>query len=335
VGEGREHHALVGSATVRPRSRRLYPVIALLLSGCRGPAAIPARDISKLEAERDHLREKLAELRGRDERLHKIPAGGVLIGVPVATASDLLRKAVSGFLDQIEVALVDLAVHTEGTVTARTFLGKVSPGAYTLDVKLEKVQAVLQPGEPRLAFQGNRVQLEVPVTLARGEGRAQLGFKWDARGISSAVCGDFQASPLVTGRVRPDTYRIKGGFDLSIQNGQVVAVPRFPDLLVRLVVEPSEQSWSAVDQIVATQSLQCRTALKMIDLRKMLAGILAKGFQVRIPRSILKPVQVPAGVEEALQLEGKSYVLNVEPRGLTLDSGMLWYGADLRAKVAP
>jgi hypothetical protein len=253
----------------------------------------------------------------------------------VATASDLLSQGVSGFLDQIEIVLANLTVHKNGTVRAKTFLGTVKPGAYTVDVTLEKVRAVLQPGEPKIAFQGNRVQLEVPVTLAHGEGRAQIRFKWDASGISQAVCGDFDAAATVTGRVRPDTYRVKGNYELSVQKGQVVAVPRFPDVMLHLVVEPSNESWTSVDQIVNAQSVQCRTALKMIDVRQMLAGILAKGFEVRIPHAILKPIQVPAGLEQALQLEGKSYVFNVEPRGLSLDAGMLWYGADVKAGAAP
>ena len=307
-------------------------MVCASLTACSPKPSRPAPDLKALEDERDALRERLAELRGRDQRLRAAPEGTVLIGVPVATATDLLRKATSGFLDQVELVLEDLNVRKQGTIRHRTFLGTVSPGRYTVDVSVDRVRAVLEPGEARVDFEGDRIGIEVPVTLARGEGRATVRFRWDARGVSRAVCGDFEAAPTVEGRVRPETYQVKGGFELSIQDRRLVAVPRFRDLVVRLVVEPSEASWAAVARIVEEQPVQCRTALKMIDLRQILGDLLARGFRVRIPRKLLKPVEVPAGLEQSISVEGREYLLGVVPRGLTLDAGMLWYGAD--AKVA-
>jgi hypothetical protein len=319
------------------RTTRAALLLALATgAGCRSaPAPAPAADLAALERERDALRARLAELRAGDPRLAQAPGGGVLIGVPVAAATDLVRQLAAGFFDRIRLVLRDLHVHSEGEVTAKVFLAKVKPGRYDLDLRLTEATALLSAGPPEVRFQGRRVDVAVPVSLARGEGRGKVKIRWDSQGVSSAVCGDFEAEQAVAGQVRPRTYRVQGAFDLEVAGGDLVARPRFPDLVVHLQVDPSADTWKGVDALLAARDLKCRTALKVVDIPKILKGLLARGFAVRIPRTLLPAVRFPAGLVQSVVVEGRTYELALAPAGLVAVDGLLWYGASVQARAVP
>jgi hypothetical protein len=294
-----------------------------------------AQRIAGLVETRDGLRKRLEVLRENDPRLRAAPGGDVLIGIPVATASAIVRETTSGFLRQVTLVLQDIDVQTQGTVTTKTLFGRMTPGSYTLRLHLERVRAVLAPGQPRVVFKGHRIGLSLSVRLAEGEGRATVDLDWDAQGVASAVCGDFKAHRQVAGSVKPRSYQFAGSFDLAIDGGALVATPHFDDLFVDIVVEPSAEAWTAVDQIVNDQGLACRTALKLINVRDLLSQALARGFRVTIPKGLLKPVRLPASVEQVLTIEGRDYRLSARPAGLVVTRDILWFGTDVTGQVVP
>jgi len=306
---------------------------AVLLAACpRGPDPL---DLDRLERQRDALREKLAALRADDPWLREAPEGNVLIGMPVAFTSDLVREVTAGFLDQVEIALGGVSIHKEGEVTARRFLATFKPGRYVLDVELDDVRALVKPGAASIEFEDDRVRVSLPVTLAEGRGRATVRFQWDSQGVAGAVCEDFEATRKVAGRVAPRTYTVKGAFRLAVARGQIEATPEFPDLAVELKVEPSASSWKAIEQIVEERSLTCRTALKLVDVQALMKGLLEKGIDVKVPRTIFRPIRFPAGLQQSVSLEGREYALAVRPQGLRVAAGVLWYGADVSASAEP
>ena len=290
--------------------------------------------IATLEATRDRLRERLGRLREKDPLVASAPEGGVLIGIGEGFGSQLLSQATTGFLGQVELVLKNLKVHKAGRVRVKTPLGRMTPGHYVLDVRIEEVRGILEPGPVKLDFGRGRADVSFPVRVARGEGRARLRFQWDSRGLAGAFCDDFTVTTRVGGHVRPRTYPVEGSFDLSMAGGTLTAVPRFPDLVVNLEVEPSEESWAEVERVLGRRSLKCRMALKLVDVRQALERLLDKGFKVRVPQKILKPVRFPVGLRQSVVLEGRTYDLAVTPRALRISPKRLWYGADVTAEAA-
>ena len=78
----------------------------------------------------------------------------------------------------------------------------------------------------------------------------------------------------------------------------------------------------------------CREVLEKIDIKQILAKLLGKGFNVKIPKKIFKPIRLPAGVQQSLELQGMRLDLTVKATGLLVADDRLWYGADLKAKLA-
>ena len=73
-------------------------------------------------------------------------------------------------------------------------------------------------------------------------------------------------------------------------------------------------------------------ALDKVDLRAQLEKVLGKGFNVKIPPKIFKPVSLPAGIEKSLEMQGVKLTLAVVPTELVITPERMWYGADVRAK---
>ena len=75
-------------------------------------------------------------------------------------------------------------------------------------------------------------------------------------------------------------------------------------------------------------------------LKNKLGTILGRGFNVKIPQKIFKPITLPAGVSKSLEVQGIQLALQVKPTGVMVARDRLWYGADLslaskRAKSRP
>ena len=287
------------------------------------------RRLDALERTRDSLRARLAALRAKDPVVASAPKGDVLIGVPEAVGSDLIRHATAAFLSRVEIELRDLRVRKTGRVQVQTLVGRMTPGHYELDVRIPSVRGILEPGVPQVHFRGSWIDVALPVRLARGEGHAELRFRWDSRGIAGAVCQDFQARLPVDGTVVPRTYTVAGRLEGSVSEGTLTAIPSFPDLVVNLRIDPSQESWRALDRTLDQRGFRCRTALKVVDVPGQIRRVLEKGFNVKVPLTIVKPLSFPAGLQQELTWEGRHARLYVMPRNIEVTPKLVWYSADV------
>jgi len=64
-------------------------------------------------------------------------------------------------------------------------------------------------------------------------------------------------------------------------------------------------------------------------MRKILGNLLGRGFNVKIPQKVIKPVRLPAGLKQSLEIQGLKLALQVKPTGLFVAGDRLWYGADI------
>jgi hypothetical protein len=284
--------------------------------------------------ELERLRRDHATLRARVERglrrggsVADAPESTVLVGVPARVAERVGAEVVTGFLREVTLSLHDLKVRKEDEVRA-TILGRRTLGRFTLALAIAEDRARLRPGKPRLSFARDLVKVALPVTIAEGSGRGRLRFQWDGRGMAGAVCGDLDTTLQVAGTVVPGTHTLEGAFHLSTEGATIVARPEFGEIKVRVPIEPSNETWNAVDALVGQRGAVCRTALKAADLQEKLRSALARGVAVTIPRNALaREMRFPAAIERPLDLPQRSMHLDVRPSGVVVSPARLWYGA--------
>jgi hypothetical protein len=286
--------------------------------------------IAALERARDELRARLLELSAKDPVVASAPDTAILLGVPRAVATDLLGQVTTRLLGQVRIELRDVKVHKAGLVKVKTPLGRMTPGSYRVDLRIHEVSGVIEPGAPKLEFRGERVGVALPVRVARGQGRATLRFRWDSRGVSGAACGDFRVRIPVSGRVVPRTYPVSGSFALELVDGTLVATPSFPDLKLRLQVEPDAETWKVVGRVLSERSLGCRAALKLVDVPQLLRRLLDRGLTVKVPPRVFRPLRLPVGLRREVRLGGRTHLVGMTPHELSLTPHVVWLGADLK-----
>ena len=303
------------------------------LGGPRLPAPPGPGELQRLRRERQALEDRFRKLTAEMDELDlaHAPKANVLIGVSPGFVRDLVEQAVTGLLREVRLSLRGLKAHHEDDIRATLLFKERKLGDFKLDLDVDRVKGLLHPGKPSLTFGGDRIGIRLPVSLVSGGGEATLRWRWDGRGLTGAVCGDMDVTRTVTAVVVPARYTIQGGFKLSTAQRTVVAEPQFGVVKIRLQVQPTEQAWAVVDQLVEEQGKLCEMALKKVDVRQKLEGVLAKGFDVTLPRALFRPIRLPATLDESLELNGRSVKLSVRPIGLALTSKRLWYGAQVEA----
>jgi hypothetical protein len=306
------------------------------------PPAPTAAQLQALVERRDTLQARLREvvIASGEKSLAEAPPGDVMIGIPVGFTRSILQQVVTGLFDGMTLTLKNLKVHKEGEVKVKAVFGRKTVGRYVLDVQIHQVRGILKPGPPDLQFGEGRVAVRLPVRLAEGTGNADIRLQWDSKGlVANALCGDTDVTKAVTGGVVPQDYVLGGAFRIASAGEAIVLRPEFREpLQVRIFVDPSAQAWQAVQEVVKAQRAGCEAALNKIDIQGILGKLVGRGFNVKIPQKVIKPVRIPAGIRKSLELQGIHVALQVKSTGLKLSPDRLWYGANVlleRPKVPP
>jgi hypothetical protein len=319
---------------MRRRGRRgtAVVIVAALLAfagGCgrRPGAASPEQmraKIAALEQEIPRLRERAGELVATDPRLQGMPQTGVRVGVPTALARTLIERVVSGFVDSVTLRLTNLKVKKSGNVKK-----VITIGHYDLAVVIAEVTGRLKTGKPTVRFGGDRITISLPVRIASGTGNANVKFKWDGKNVSGAVCGDMEVDQDVAGRVRPAEYPVAGAIQLAATSRAILAAPKFPVIKVNLKVEPSPESWAAVQAVLDSKEGVCGYVVDKVDIRGVLEGLIGKGFDVRLPTEKIRPMAVPVGIAPSIEVGDEVVRIEVEVNDLAITEHMIWLGADV------
>ncbi len=317
---------LVGAGVARLYPRLLPPP----------PPPPPPGEIERLIALREAMEEQLKALvaESGERGLARAPRGDIMIGLSTALTRGIAEKVTTGLFGETTIRLQDLSVHKEGEVKTKMLFAKRKVGEFVLDVNIEEARALVRPGSPSLTFRERRIGIALPFALAKGDGRVQLRFSWDSKGLAAnIVCGDLDVTKVATGTVVPQHYEVQGSFDLAVDGNALILTPEFPELAVRIFVEPTEQAWGVVDEVVADQRAGCRKVLEKIDIKKILGKILGKGFNVKIPPKILRPIRLPAGLRQSLSVQGVNLALDLQTTDLTVSEERLWYGANVKTEA--
>jgi flagellar hook assembly protein FlgD len=305
-----------------------FVVSATLGCGRRRDAATPEQmraRIAALEQEVPALRQRLGELIATDHRVQGMPATGVRVGVPTSLARTMIERVVTGFVDSVTLRLENLKVKKSGTVKK-----VVTIGQYDLAVVIAEVTGQLETGKPEVRFGGNQVAISLPVKVVSGTGNANINFKWDGKNVSGAACGDMEVNQDVAGTVKPDEYPVAGALQLTATARQILASPKFPQVKVNLKVEPSAESWAAVQAILDSKTGVCGFAVDKVNIRGVLEGLIGKGFNVRLPTEKIKPMAVPVGIAPTMKVGDETVRIDVKVSELAITEHMIWLGADVK-----
>lgn len=285
-------------------------------------------ELAALQAEQDSLRARASALVSNDESVRRIPKGDVVLSVPTRFVRRVLERVFEDVVDNVTLSLKGLKAHIAKSVK------KVVPiGEFVVDIDIHEVRGKLRPRTPQLVFGGDRVAMSLPVEVSQGDGDATVHFVWDGKNVSGMTCGDMDVIQKVTGSVIPAEYLLEGSMKLAIRGSRIVCTPEFPETRIRLRLEPSKESWDAVNAILAEKRGACGWVLDKVDVLGMLEELVQdKGFNVKLPVHKIRPFALPAGVRDTIQVGGRMLTFTTRTNTLRIDPDAIWYSADVAVK---
>jgi hypothetical protein len=140
-------------------------------------------------------------------------------------------------------------------------------------------------------------------------------------------------SQEVSGGVKPASYAVSGGLVLTATAREILASPRFPLIKIRLKVQPSAESWAAVQKILDEKQGLCGYVVEKVNVLKIVQGLIDRGFNVRLPTEKIKPMAVPVGIEPTMQVRGQPVELAIKVGELAITERMIWLGAEVKVAM--
>lgn len=322
--------------------RLSLPLLAFLGPACSRDAEPPELSNPHLEElRRTHasLHETLEGLVAGDSLLEQAAAdsGEVVLALRETLMEGLIHEVTRRYLDRVELNLTpDVKVEEQGEIKVKALFARIKAGEWKVRLTIHSIRGVMRAKTPTVSVTGtNRIHLVLPVVVQEGQGSATIRFTWDAKSVANVVCGDFETVQRVRGSVLPQEYSIEGDFVLAAGEQTVVAEPQFPEEKFRLKVDLSRESWAEVQRTLASQDeiFKCGIALNPPDVVRKLRALGSKGFNIKLPRSIFRPVELPATVSESVVVEGRRVQLSVRPSALRVTPRTFWYSAAVSTEI--
>jgi hypothetical protein len=311
---------------------------ALIVRARRLGASTGSAAYASLEREHQRLHQQLESLLDREPLLTELGAkeGEVVLAVRSSFARSLIQEVARLYLDRVGIDLQQIRVDKEGKLTTDTPIGRRKVGTWSITLDVHRVQGVLRAGAAKVQIKDrNRLGVVLPVRIEKGRGEATLGFNWDPHWLVSLVCRDFETAVPIAGRIVPREYEVQGEFAFAAAGRNLIAHPRFEEREFRLEVDPSVESWDRVRRALDQQNepSRCGLAMHPDEVVQHLREIVAKGFDVKLPRKLYRPVRFPAGFSESVTVDDRPVDLAIQPRELRMTSELITYAASVRTRV--
>ncbi|HKC13488.1 MAG TPA: hypothetical protein VKI41_15785 [Vicinamibacteria bacterium] len=307
------------------------------------PAAVEG--LARKRARQAELEKRFLEAATRDPLVAEAQSdeGQVVLALRASFLQRALEDVAQSYLDRVGLdRRLNAKVDAEGEARVDSrLLGEFTAGAWRVHVEIPRVRAVLRAGRPVLRLPAaDRIALEMPVTLLRGEGSATIHFAWSARGLAGLACHDFELTRVLRGIAVSETYTLSGALVLGVEDNAILARPDFPDTRVRLRVGVPPETWREVREALEEQRAlsKCGLALKFVNAETMLEkleAVMGRGFDVRIPQKLFRPFRLPVRVEPSLTIEGHRLAMRVKPHAVRTAHDALWLSAGVEARGLP
>jgi hypothetical protein len=313
-------------------------VIGCIVAACGCAVENSANTLTALEATHARLEARLDKAVVKDPLVVAAFAdpGQVVVTMREKLIEKLFRAVAREYLDQVVLDLRDVNAHSSGEIRKDTFLGRVKVGEWDVVVDLEQIVGTLRAGAPSVSLRPpDSLDIVLPIDVLETQGAATLRFRWDSKGVANAVCRDFEVSQRIKGRVLGQTHHLKGALRVFSDGEEVVATPVFPDRRVRLRMDLSRASWRDIESALRSQNTfgRCGMALKPADVLERLKAMAAQGITVRVPRSILRTVRLPASLRESVQMRNGEVSLALSALRLRVENATLWSSAEVQVRA--
>jgi hypothetical protein len=331
-------------------SRRLVVAAAVVGIVVLGGAALwwarerregaEAREIEGLRLRRVDLQQDLARSADRDPvlRFARDDSSSIAVAMSETLLVTLVRDATARYLDRVDIDLQDdLPGHGDGAYEMATPFGKVLVGEWSVAVEVRGMNAALAALEPTIDVSDtNRVHLGLPVEIRGGRGRLKLDFGWDSKSVFNAICRDFKTSQIIEGRILPQRHLIRGDLVLSADERGIVARPDFPAEKFPLSMDLHAESWAKLLAVLEEQDtfMRCGMMMNPDSVIARLRTLGLEGLKFKLPRSMFKTMVLPGSMLQSVQIQEASVLLSIKPHELRIRPGLIWYGADIRARRA-
>jgi hypothetical protein len=321
---------------VSPRVAVLWVALlslAALAPGCSRKASQAelhawGAEIQRLEAEQDSLRARAADLVAADARIRALPKGEVVVAVPTAFLRQVIRRLFEDVVDHITLRLSGIKAHAEKKVKKIVTIGE-----FKVDVDITEVVGKIRPKQPTIGFGGDSISLSLPIAIKEGYGKAVVHFVWNGKNVADLTCGDLDITQKVSGNVVPADYLVTGRIELGLEGRRVLSTPRFPETRLRIRVKPSKESWDAINAILDEKRGVCGWVLDKVNVPNLLENLTeTKGFNVRIPIDKIKPVVLPAGIQDSVTVGQRTLAIAARTKTIRIDPDAIWYSANVKVE---
>ena len=266
-----------------------------------------------------------------------LDAGDLTVAIRTPYLGQIIREVGRRYLDRVHLDLSpDIRVREKGAVKKKMLLGSMSLGEWRIDLDIDRLAGVLGAETPDLVVaEQNKVRVTMPVRLMEARGSGSLKFSWDSWNVANLVCRDFQIQERLQAVAFPDAYRVRGAFAFSEDKGDVVARPEFPAEKFRVRIDLTPESWAKVEAAVRAQDTfsRCGLAIDPPTVLPQLKALANTGFEFKLPRSLFRPVTMPAHFRSRVFVQETEVDVTVEPRAMRLTSEHLWYAASFKARI--
>jgi len=291
----------------------------------RADSASRLRDLRRLHAE---LHARLDEQVARDPIAARAldDAGQIVIAVRADLIEALTTRAAHQYLQQVTLDLAAVEAHAEGGLRKQTLIGRKKVGTWAVAIVIKKLVGHLRAGEPRLTFAHNVLDVELPLEVQPAAGQISLHFSWDSASLVNLVCKDFEVDLDLDGRALRQDHVLRGQIELAADGDALTATPVVGERSFPLKLELTADSWNKVEAVLRSQDSlgRCGMFLDPQGVLRSLHELVAEGIAIQLPRSILRPVRLPARFEETARVNDSVVRLSLTGETLRSSESILW-----------
>jgi hypothetical protein len=253
-------------------------------------------------------------------------SGQILIVVRARAIEDLTARAARQYLEQVTLDLTALEAHADGSLRKHTLIGRRKIGGWAVAVVIKKLVGQLRAGQPRLAFARNVLDVELPLEVQPASGQIRLHFSWDSAAVVNLVCKDFEVDLDLDGRALRQQHVLRGQIELRADDHALTATPVVQERSFPLKIDLTRDSWAKVEAALRSQDSlgRCGMFLDPESVLHELHELVEQGIKIRLPRSIFRPVRLPARFEQSVKVNDTTVRLWLAGERLRSSESVLW-----------